>query len=234
LRRYLIAGASGGLGRAFAEGLPEPGDEAWLTSRTRPAYLDRDDGVTRRWIGADLTQPAAVDGLCAELRGVVLDGLIYSPGMWEREEDLTRVGTAELGEVFALNVVSFIALARGLIQELAASGNGRVVGIGSMSGAENGALPRVGYSGSKFALRGAAHGLREQFRGVPVGFTVISPGALASDVPLDRGVEAALEQHDGARIPSGDLLRVVRMLFELSVASTIKEIHMPASLEEGV
>ena len=44
---YLVTGASRGIGQGLATGVPQPGDTVWLVSRSRPALLERSDGVTR-------------------------------------------------------------------------------------------------------------------------------------------------------------------------------------------
>jgi len=52
MKKYIIFGASKGLGDAFVKGLPKQGDQVWVVSRNRPTSIDLKDGVKRIWIQA--------------------------------------------------------------------------------------------------------------------------------------------------------------------------------------
>jgi short-subunit dehydrogenase len=69
-----------------------------------------------------------------------------------------------------------------LFSNIAASGNGKVVLIGSTSGLENEGARLVVYTATKFAMRGAAHALRKLFR--PVGVPVPGPWRRTSHLML--------------------------------------------------
>ncbi|HEL3743845.1 TPA: SDR family NAD(P)-dependent oxidoreductase, partial [Stenotrophomonas maltophilia] len=56
--KLMVIGASRGLGRAFVEGLCQPGDTVVGVSRTRPRDIACPEGVALQWIEADLSQPA--------------------------------------------------------------------------------------------------------------------------------------------------------------------------------
>jgi NAD(P)-dependent dehydrogenase (short-subunit alcohol dehydrogenase family) len=58
MRNYLIVGGSKGLGDAFVKGVPDQGDHVWVVSRSRPRSLDKNDGVHRVWMEADMSLPA--------------------------------------------------------------------------------------------------------------------------------------------------------------------------------
>lgn len=85
MKNILIIGASRGLGDAFSVGLPDTGDNVWLVSRSEPASLNRDDGVTRQWIGADLASSNAGKVIAESIGDLPLDLLVYSAGVWEQK-----------------------------------------------------------------------------------------------------------------------------------------------------
>ena len=127
-----------------------------------------------------------------------------------------------------VNVSSFLVLAQALIPNIVAAGPGRVIAIGSTSGLENTGSTAVAYTASKFALRGSVHSLREVLRPYRIPVTCISPGSLASDVPLAAGERGARQKHGEERIPVGDIVRLVRCVLSLSPIACVKEIHIPA------
>ena len=141
MRNILIIGASRGLGGALNRWLPERGDTAWLASRSQP-WLDDSDGVTRRWIQADLTQPEAAQRIADALGGGRLDVLIYNAGIWEATAfssgyDFERVSPQENERVLTVNLTAAIHCIQKLIPNLRQSHNGKLVLIGSTSGLEN-------------------------------------------------------------------------------------------------
>lgn len=83
MTHILIVGASRGLGAAFNLGLPEQGDTVCLISRSQPQNLERNDGVKRIWIEADLSSKDASHKIASALSGHKLDVLIYNAGIWE-------------------------------------------------------------------------------------------------------------------------------------------------------
>ncbi len=224
----VVVGASAGLGAALAIAVPEPGDRVWTFSRTRPTYLDRSDGVARLWHACDLSQPDAPLVVRAALAGQAIDLLLYTAGIWESSANLEQTQLAEFQEIMAVNVTAFIGVCQALADNLRAAGAAKIVAIGSTAGLENATGPRAVYSASKFGLRGAVHGLREHFRAFGIAVTCISPGGLASDVPVDEGVQAALHKHDSRRIPSADIVEIVKTIVRLSPATCVKEIDLPA------
>ena len=77
MRNILIIGASRGLGLALSIGLANTGDSLWLVSRTRPESMDRQDGIIRRWVQADLNAPQeAASAITTALAGQSIDVLI--------------------------------------------------------------------------------------------------------------------------------------------------------------
>jgi short-subunit dehydrogenase len=122
MTNILIVGASRGLGAAFSAGVPDPDDTVWLVSRTRPE-LEREDGVARHWIEADLTSNDASRRISDGLLGQPLDVLIYNAGIWERDGftpdySFERVDDAETERIVAINLTSAIACVRAVLPNL--------------------------------------------------------------------------------------------------------------------
>jgi short-subunit dehydrogenase len=79
MTNILIFGASRGLGATFSSGLPTRSDTVWLVSRSQPENLERNDGVERVWIKADLSSPKDASWTISEaLSEQRLDVLIYN------------------------------------------------------------------------------------------------------------------------------------------------------------
>jgi short-subunit dehydrogenase len=229
----LIIGASRGLGLALSIGLTNTGDSLWLVSRTRPESMDRQDGIIRRWVEADLNTPQeAASAIVTALAGQAIDVLIYNAGIWEtgsfgggyRFETIS----AQMNiDVITVNLTAAVVCIQALLPNVKQAANAKIILIGSTSGLENTNCPEVAYTASKFGLRGVAHALRESLRSDGVAVTCINPGTF-SYVPFEEGPDAVIATTGNAVMPVHDLIAVIRCVMSLSKAACIKEIDMPS------
>ncbi len=236
-RSFLILGGSRGLGRALAEGLPQPGDVVYVVSRTAIASGTGHDKVTRLWIEADLQEANAPAQILAVLTDAKLDVVIYNAGIWETGwtgSDFERLPAKELSDIIGTNLTGLVLCVQTLLPNLRRSGSGKLVLIGSTCGLDNEGSGLVASAASKFGVRGAAQALREVCRADGIAVTCLSPGSIATDVALDEGDGVVLERHGRSRIPVGDIVNLLRTVLALSPASCVKEIHMPAMNDAGV
>jgi short-subunit dehydrogenase len=234
-----IVGASRGLGDAYACGVPDAGDTAWLVSRSRPASMDRDDGVTRHWIEADVTDADAAAVVASRLGGRPLDVLLYNAGVWESQGftpgyAFEEVSEAETRNIVAVNLTGAITCVQRLLPNLRLGTRPKVILTGSVSGRDNSGDREVAYAASKFGVRGVAHALRENLRDDGIAVTVINPGWIAAEIPWDTGLARTLEISGGRQVPVQDLVALVRCVLALSPASCVKEIDVPAMADRGV
>jgi NAD(P)-dependent dehydrogenase (short-subunit alcohol dehydrogenase family) len=223
----LITGASRGLGNTLARGLPRSNDTAYLVSRSRPSSLEVEDGARRVWLQVDLSRDDAPDIIAAGVSSDALDAVIHNAGIWEpsafsSQYDFVRVSDAQTRDILRVNLESAITLTRALLPKLERSSNPKIVLVGSVNGLENTDMPEVAYNASKWGLRGVAHGLRAHLRTKRIGVTVINPGSIDTDDDSSRQ----------DLIPPSDLLEVVRLVLRLSRRSNLKEVHLPAMLDE--
>lgn len=227
MKNILIIGASRGLGDAFSVGLPDTGDHVFLVSRSEPASLNRDDGVIRHWIEADLAGSNAGEILAEGVGNLTLDLLIYSAGIWE-QKSFEEEPAENLQKIIAVNLTSAITSIHALLPNLKKARDAKIVLIGSTSGLDNEGGRAVAYTASKFGIRGLAHSLREYLRKDGITVTCINPGSMATDLSFDEGAGAAIKKHDGKRIPVQDIVSLVKMLTRLSPVSCVKELHVPS------
>ncbi|MEK3983249.1 SDR family NAD(P)-dependent oxidoreductase [Paenibacillus sp. FSL K6-3166] len=233
MRSYLILGASKGLGDAFVKGLPEYGDRVWIVSRSRPGSLDLNDGIQRIWIAADLSQPDAAQVLSKGIQAEKIDVIVYNVGIWEKEgfEDhytFDKDEATDIANIINVNITSTITCIQAVIPNLRQSEAGKIILIGSTAGLDHTNNAQVSFVASKFGLRGITHALREHVRKDGIAVTCVNPGELAAEIPYEDGAEKAIAEYNGTRIPVQDIVSIVKCIINLSSASCVKEIHIPA------
>ncbi|MFB5676108.1 SDR family NAD(P)-dependent oxidoreductase [Paenibacillus terreus] len=238
MRNFMIFGASKGLGEAFVKVLPEAGDHVWIVSRSHAETLLLNDGVNRYWIKADLASAEAGNEITVAFKDTALDVLIYNVGIWEsngfRENyDFEQDDPAEIANILNVNVVSAITCIQKLLPNLKKSDNAKIILIGSTAGLENNHFTQVAFTASKFGLRGIGNSLREHVKKYGIGVTIINPGEIATQVPYEDGVEKVWSAYQGTQIPLSDIVSLVKCVIHLSRASCVKEINIPAMLDEN-
>jgi short-subunit dehydrogenase len=236
MKNFIIFGASKGLGQAFAKGLPDTGDSLWIVSRSCPESLKLNDGVNRYWIEADLSKSDASNRIANTLNGVKLDVLIYNVGIWESKGfregyDFENDDPEEIAKIIHVNVTSAITCIQKLLPNLKKSDNAKIFLIGSTAGLENNQLTQISFVASKFGLRGIGNSLREHVKKYGIGVTCINPGEIATQIPYEDGIEKVLTTYNGTQIPLQDIVSLVKCVMNLSKASCVKEINIPAMLD---
>jgi len=236
--RVLVVGASKGLGKAFMEGLGKPGDTLMGVSRSRPEGVVAGKGVEVQWIAADLGQPAAaVEAVAQALAEGGVDTLIYNLGLWEAEAFSEHYRflddhDPELQHMVDCNITATILLIKRLLPMLLESEKPRIILTGSTSGLPQSGRPEVTFAASKFALRGIAEALREGYREQRLGVTCLNLGYLNTEDGLNVPVADAAARGEGGLIPLHDVVLMVRTMLELSAASYVRELTLPAIADE--
>ncbi|HUN06117.1 MAG TPA: SDR family NAD(P)-dependent oxidoreductase [Aggregatilineales bacterium] len=235
MTHFLITGASRGLGALLSDQLPSSGDQAWLVSRSEP-NTGKLDGVTRRWIEADLGQPGAAQRIASTLGESPLDVLIYNAGIWESNAfsssyRLEDISLSETMQIMQVNLTSAILSIQALLPNLRRSASGKIIVIGSINGLENYTQGReVAYGASKFGLRGMTHALRENLRADRIAVTCVNPGSFGSYwMEGGRLLTDTADRDD--LISTEDMVNTFKWLVTLSNRTCAKEIDLPAMLD---
>ncbi len=236
--KTMVVGASKGLGRAFIDGLGESGDTLIGVSRMRPDNLTPRAGIDVSWIEVDLGEPAKAARVIEQVAAVGgLDTLIYNLGIWEElafapAYDFLSDQDEQVEAIVTCNITSTILLIKRLLPLLLNSANPRIILTGSTSGLPQSGRPEVTFGASKFALRGIADALREGYRQQRLGVTCLNLGYLNTEDSLHTPRTIAEQRGEGHFIPVHDVVQVVRMILSLSSASFVRDITLPAILDE--
>lgn len=236
----LIVGASRGLGLALASAMLEDGHRVFGVSRgaNPPEELAADArSGSLSWIGADFSDPRGAAASIAETLPPTLDVIFYNLGIWEEtafseEYDFLGSGAEEVEALVTANVTGPLFLLHRLLPSLLASSHPRVILTGSTSGVPRSGRPEVAFGASKFALTGIADALREGYRQHRLSVSVLQLGFLNTEDPLSVPVEEAAARGAGTLIPVHDVVEVVRTMMRLSPASFVRELVLPAILDE--
>lgn len=195
--------------------------------------LAGEDHVRFEWIPADATSREFAIDVAAKMGDRAIDVFIYSAGVWEQKE-FPAVSDDEIASIVTTNLTACIQLLRLLLGNILASKAKSAILVASTCALDNEGSQKVAYTASKFGLRGAAHAFREVVRTQGGRVTVISPGSIASDVPLASGQQEAIDAHNGTRLPVGDIVEMIRTVVQLSSVACVKEIHFPAVTDTDV
>jgi NAD(P)-dependent dehydrogenase (short-subunit alcohol dehydrogenase family) len=183
MKRYLITGASRGIGRAIADKVATAGDRLLLHGRDREALAATCQLVEAKKAKAiplcyDLRDPAAIQNMVEEIGHEPLDGLINNAGV-AFVKPLEAITLAEWLTTLDVNVTAPFLLTQKLLPLLFAGST--IVNILSIA-AKTGFPNWSSYCMSKFALEGFSQAVREELR--PRGIRVLNiyPAATATEI----------------------------------------------------
>jgi len=172
----LVAGASEGLGAAFADALAARGLDLLLVARRAgplvelAARLRAAHGVGVRTMSLDLGRDADLERLLA-LAGTLELGLLVYNAAASPIGRFLDVSAAAHRQVMAVNCRAPALLAHRVGRDLARRGRGGIVFMSSMSGLQGTAMV-AHYAASKSYLRVLAEGLGNELR--PLGVDVLA------------------------------------------------------------
>lgn len=227
-RVALISGANRGIGASVARVLHDAGWRLSLGMRTAAmpdwadpervevrAYDATDAGAEAAWVEGALDRFGRIDAIVANA------GIMIPKTVIEAEDD-------DLDALLEVNVKAPRRLAKAAWDALAASGRGRVIVLGSLSG-KRVKGPRASlYSVSKFAAVALAHGLRHTGWELGIRATAVCPGFVATD--MARGLS---NRADAEMTSPDDLARIIEMLIDLPNEASVAEFAINCQLEES-
>ena len=179
----VVTGASSGIGAATARALGTAGFSVVLGARRvdRCATIAAEiDGTALR---LDVTDQDSVDAFAAAVPDCRL--LVNNAGGARGLEPVTETDPEAWRWMFETNVLGTLRMTKALMPALVASGDGHIVTVTSVAGAEvydNGA----GYCAAKHAQSVLHRTLRGELLGQPVRLTEVLPGLVETEFSLVR------------------------------------------------
>ena len=209
-KTMLLTGASRGIGHATVRRFNAEGWRVITCSRHPfPAECPWGGGEENH-VQIDLADPNDTIAKVAEIKGRLngkLDALVNNAGISPKGAEGERLNTIETdlrtwGHVFHVNFFASVVLARGLKEELAATG-GSVVNITSIAGARVHPFAGAAYATSKAALAALTREMAHDFGPMGVRVNAVAPGEVETAI-LSPGTDKIVESLPMRRIGQPD------------------------------
>lgn len=188
MKRYLITGASRGIGRAIATRLASRDTTLLLHGRDEHALATtcklceqlNADTISLRY---DLSDQVQINAMLEQTGAEPIDALINNAGI-ALVKPFDRITVQEWEKSIAINVTAPFMLIQNLSRHMISGSS--IVNVLSIA-AKTGFPGWSGYSMTKFALEGFSQSVREELR--PRGIRVINVYPAATNTEIWNGVE---------------------------------------------
>ena len=237
----LIAGASGGIGRALAIALVEAGLRVALVARDGAKLEDvrqaMGDAGSRAVIApCDLTDreatAAMVESVGAELGSIHV--LIYAAGINIRERNLKQLAPADWDRVLATNLTGAFNLVHFVLPGMRARRNGLVIQLASVSGLRVNTISGPSYSVAKFGQSALGLYIGREERGRGIRSTVLYPGEVNTPFLDNRPTRPGIQDYGrrDAILQPEDIVAAVRFLIELPPRAHVPELVIKPTVDD--
>lgn len=203
----LVAGASEGMGEAFAHKLGEAGINLVMIARKKD-LLDKTaadvrarSGVQTRTLALDLTSLDMLERIRNVTDDVDVGLLIYNAGSGDNMGFFLEAPIESSLKVMRLNPIGQVLLSHHFGKKMAARGRGGIILMGSVAGTA-GAASAVTYSASKAFTQNFAEGLWAEMQ--PRGIDVVCVAVGATNTPARAKLN--LSDKPGSIVSEPDVL----------------------------
>jgi NADP-dependent 3-hydroxy acid dehydrogenase YdfG len=182
-RTAVVTGASSGIGEATARSLASAGFEVVAAARRLERCEQLAAEIGGRALRLDVTDPDSV----AELAEAVPEAsvLINNAGGALGLEPVAEAEEEKWRRMYETNVMGVMRVTRALLPALERSGDGFIVVVGSVAGAE--VYPGgAGYNAAKHAASAITRVLRLELLGKPIRVSEIAPGLVETEFSVVR------------------------------------------------
>jgi NADP-dependent 3-hydroxy acid dehydrogenase YdfG len=214
----VITGASSGLGEATARHLAAQGATVVLGARRIDRLQALADELTRsgarvRVMATDVTDRGQVQRL---VDGAVqaygrIDVMLNNAGLMP-QSPLERLKVDEWDRMIDVNIKGVLYGIAAALPHMKLQKSGHIINVSSVAGHKIRAGGAV-YAATKHAVRALSEGLRQEVKAYNIRTTVISPGAVATELPdtiSEPDVAATMRKmYDEIAIPADSFARVV-------------------------
>jgi NADP-dependent 3-hydroxy acid dehydrogenase YdfG len=235
----VVTGASSGLGEATARHLASKGAKVFLGARRTErlaavvADIERAGGQAAA-MRVDVTQRAQVEAFvqAALQRYGRIDVLVNNAGLMALAP-MTKTRVDEWERMVDINIKGVLYGIAAALPVFQRQNAGHFINISSVAGHKV-SMGAAVYAGTKFAVRAISEGLRQEVDGIRT--TIISPGAVQSELPLgssDEETAAGLKQfYREQAIPADAVARAIAYAIEQPADVDINEILLRPTVQE--
>ena len=186
-KMFLITGASGGIGAAFASRLAKEGSNLILVARSEDKLLALANKLSIEYkircevIVADLSLPESAQNIFEETqkRNLQIDVLINNAGFGTYGEFETLDPVKEHKEIM-LNVASLVAMTHQFIPQMLARKQGAIINLASVAGYQP--IPYMAvYAATKAFVLSFSEALWGEYHTEGISVLALSPGETATD-----------------------------------------------------
>jgi 3-oxoacyl-[acyl-carrier protein] reductase len=194
------AGAPDGIGAAVARHLVGQGAKVVLGATTDRVHARAAEfGESGVAVVGDLTAEGSAEALVAAAvdRWGRVDILVNNAGMtsvslgWDADADVASLSLADWDSAIARNMTTAFLMSRAAVPVMTAAGYGRIVSIGSTTGAVNAMPGQSTYTAAKAGLVGFSRALALEVIGRGVTVNVVAPGYIETGSQLQFESAAA-------------------------------------------
>jgi NADP-dependent 3-hydroxy acid dehydrogenase YdfG len=214
----VITGASSGLGEATARHLAAQGATVVLGARRIDRLQALADELTRsgaraRVMATDVTDRGQVQRLVDDAVQAYgrIDVMLNNAGLMP-QSPLERLKVDEWDRMIDVNIKGVLYGIAAALPHMKQQKSGHIINVSSVAGHKIRAGGAV-YAATKHAVRALSEGLRQEVKAYNIRTTVISPGAVATELPdtiSEPDVAATMRKmYDEIAIPADSFARVV-------------------------
>ena len=237
----VITGASSGIGESAARLLAGNGAKVVLGARRK----DRIDAVVANITAkggsalgfqTDVTKRGDVEAL---VQGAIdkhdrIDVIVNDAGIMPIAP-MAALKVDEWDRMIDVNIKGLLYGVAAVLPIMQKQKQGHIINIASVFGFKVFAPGGTVYSATKFAVRAVTEGLRVELRGDHIRCTMISPGAVATEIPESSSEEAtrkSLREFYKMAIPADSVARAIAYAIEQPAEVEIDEVVIRPSAQE--
>lgn len=216
-KTFLVTGAGSGIGKELSLLLVENGANVAAVDLNKETLDELKKSVPDKieTYTLDIADKKAIDDLTKNIGGKI-DGLINNAGIIQPFVKVNDLSYDDIEKVMNVNFFGALFMTKAFLPDLLKRPEAHIVNVSSMGGF----LPVPGqsvYGASKAAIKLLTEGLYAELKNTNVGITVVFPGATATNITKNSGLETPKE-NSGKKFPT----LPARKVAEIIVAGILK------------